>query len=98
MLLATSCSSDREGQTDESSAAEVQASYEAIGLVKTITDSKNYINIDHEAIPGFMDAMTMFFPVADTSILQGIAVNDSVRFTITVQHDKYGVSKIELIR
>lgn len=96
VMLLAACSTDK-GDAGSDGSAEVQASYDAVGVVKTITDTKNYINIDHEAIPGFMDAMAMFFPVADTAILRGVAVNDSIRFTIEVQNDKFGVSGIEVI-
>lgn len=70
--------------------------YDAVGVVKTITPSKNFVNIDHEDISGFMDAMAMFFPVSDTSILQNIAVNDSVVFTIEIIEGQAGISSIKV--
>jgi Cu/Ag efflux protein CusF len=40
------------------------------------------IEIDHQDIEGLMPAMQMEFPVADASLLNGIAVNDRIDFTI----------------
>jgi Cu/Ag efflux protein CusF len=40
------------------------------------------IEIDHQDIEGLMPAMQMEFPVTDPSILNGIAVNDRIDFTI----------------
>ena len=44
--------------------AESNRTYEAIGVVNAISASKAHINIDHEEIEGFMDAMQMFFSAA----------------------------------
>ncbi len=89
LLLLAGCASDTEP-------SDTSQTFEAVGVVKTITPTKNYINIDHEDIPGFMDAMTMFFPVLDTSILQNVAVNDSVVFTIEIIEGNAVVSAIKV--
>lgn len=49
--------------------------------------------LDHEPIPGFMDAMTMGYKVDPPSILQGLTAGDSVRFTIDA--GKNAVVRIE---
>lgn len=54
--------------------------YEAVGRVTTIMANKHFVIIQHEAIPGYMDAMSMPFAVEDTTLLDGIAARDSVRF------------------
>jgi Cu/Ag efflux protein CusF len=40
------------------------------------------IEIDHEEIVGLMQAMQMEFPLNDRALLNGIAVNDRVDFTV----------------
>lgn len=40
--------------------------------------------IDHEAIPGHMDAMRMDFRVADPSLLNGLAEGDKATFEVEV--------------
>ncbi len=96
LFLWAGCSSDH---TDGSLPPdhETVQTYEAIGVVKTITPTKNYINIDHEAISGFMGAMAMFFPVPDTSVLRNVAVDDSIKFTIEVKAGKPNVSAITVL-
>ncbi|MEM8485417.1 MAG: copper-binding protein [Bacteroidota bacterium] len=71
--------------------------FEARGIVKVITDSKSYVNIDHEDIPGYMDAMAMFFAVKDSTVLNGIAVGDSVQFTIAIDDMEPAIVLLEVI-
>lgn len=40
--------------------------------------------IDHEAIPGLMEAMTMPFVARDSTQLQGVVAGDSVQFRYVV--------------
>ena len=66
-------------------AAAVQTnSYHAVGVVKNLYPNPKApaIEIDHEDIEGLMPAMQMEFPVTDASLLNGIAVNDRIDFTI----------------
>lgn len=72
--------------------------YEAVGVVRAISESKAHINIDHEAIEGFMDAMQMFFPVLDSAMLVEIEVADSVQFEIVVENGNYAISSIDVIQ
>lgn len=84
------------GCTSDSEPSDTSQTFEAVGVIKTITPTKKFVNIDHEDIPGFMDAMTMFFPIPDTSILQNVAVNDSVLFTIQIVEGNAGISAIKV--
>ena len=69
--------------------------YQGVGVVKAIPESNMHVNIDHEAIEGFMDAMQMFFPVADSNVLSGIQVSDSIRFMVVVENGNYVISSID---
>ncbi len=68
------------------------------GVVKNITPSKDYIVIDHEVIAGYMNAMTMPFPLQDPALVEGISRGDSVRFELTVAGSEAQVSKVTRIR
>lgn len=84
-FLLSACTGDAGSSDADTSSAAVQIdTYESRGVVKSITPSRNYINIDHEAIPGFMDAMAMMFSVKDTSIVSAVVVGDSISFEIEV--------------
>lgn len=64
-------------------AAAVQThTYQAVGVVKALNPKRPGIEIAHEDIAGLMPAMQMEFPVTDGSLLDGLAVNDRIDFTI----------------
>lgn len=48
------------------------------GKVVAVDKAEKKVTIDHEAIPGFMGAMTMTYPVQDEHALDGIAAGDQV--------------------
>ena len=77
-------------------AAAVQAnSYQGVGVVKSLNPKLPAIEIDHEEVVGLMPAMQMEFPVTDVSLLNGLAVNDRIDFTIV---DQTGAMKITAIK
>jgi Cu/Ag efflux protein CusF len=53
-----------------------------VGIVKGLDPKLPAIEIDHQDIAGLMPAMQMQFPVTDVSLLNGLAVNDRIDFTI----------------
>jgi protein SCO1 len=50
--------------------------YAARGVVQKISPGQLRATIKHEAIPGYMGAMTMEFPALDTNVLNGISPGD----------------------
>ena len=69
--------------TPSGPAAAVQSnSYHGVGVVKSLNPKAPAIEIDHGDIEGLMPAMQMEFPVTDASMLNGIAINDRIDFTI----------------
>ena len=77
-------------------AAAIQAnSYQGVGVVKSLNPKLPGIKIDHEEVVGLMPAMEMEFPVTDVSLLNGLAVNDRVDFTIV---DNTGEMKITALK
>jgi protein SCO1/2 len=87
-MLVTSC--DR-GPSGTGSSSEVEAkpgtnrqAYEVKGLIVALKPGEKSVEIKHEAIPGYMPAMTMPFDVKDTNELAGLAPGESVIFRLTV--------------
>ncbi len=76
-------------------AAVASNSYEGVGVVKAIDLKGPAIEIDHQDIEGLMPAMQMEFPVTDASLLNGIAVNDRIDFTIEAAKGQMKVSAIK---
>jgi Cu/Ag efflux protein CusF len=63
------------------------------GTVIAVVPSSSQIVVDHKAIPGFMEAMTMGYRVEPASLLTGVQAGDAVRFTIDPQQK--AIVKIE---
>lgn len=63
------------------------------GKVIAVVPSSNQLVIEHGAIKGFMDAMTMGYPADPASLLEGLKAGDKVRFTIDVK--KKTIVKVE---
>ena len=54
------------------------------GVVKELEADGKTAVIRHEAIPGYMQAMTMPFEVRDTNLLRGLQVGDAISFELAV--------------
>ena len=58
--------------------------YQGRGVAEKIAPDLQSVTIDHEAIPGYMMAMTMDFPVQNTNELTGISPGDQITFTLVM--------------
>lgn len=65
------------------------------GIVRVVAPEINRIFIDHENIPGLMEAMTMTFEPADPTLLNGVTPGDRVRFTLQEQANRLILIGIE---
>jgi protein SCO1/2 len=54
------------------------------GVIKELQPDGKTAVIRHEAIPGYMQAMTMPFEVRDTNLLRGLKPGDSISFKLAV--------------
>ena len=84
--------------TPSGPAAAVQTNtYHGVGVVKHVYTNPKApaIEIDHGDIDGLMPAMQMEFPVTDPHLLDGIAVNDRIDFTIEAAAGQMRVSAIK---
>jgi Cu/Ag efflux protein CusF len=61
--------------------------YPLTGRVVSIDKPNHSINIDGDAIPGFMTAMTMPYQVEDDSILEKVAPGDQIKAEIVLGHE-----------
>lgn len=99
LVLLTTCepSKNQSGSpTPVGPAAAVQTnSYHGVGVVKSINPKAPAIEIDHGDIENLMPAMQMEFPVTDANLLNGIAVNDRIDFTV---EDAAGVMRVTEIK
>jgi Cu/Ag efflux protein CusF len=94
VLAATTSPQQEQG----SRAAETGAPKTVVGEGKVVATvpSSNQIVVEHGEIKGFMEAMTMGYPVDPPSLLEGLKSGDKVRFTIDVP--KKAIVKIEKLK
>jgi protein SCO1/2 len=65
-------------------AAGAPKTYPVRGIVQSVEPDQHRLTVKHEAIPGYMAAMTMPFTVRDTNELAGVAAGDDIAFTLAV--------------
>ncbi len=68
-------------------AASAPRTFHAKGVVKSFGAGRAYVNIAHEDIPGYMNAMTMSFEPKSKTQLDGIAEKDKVEFDFSETDD-----------
>jgi len=66
----------------QSREAGVEREFQARGVIRAVLQEINVVVLSHDDISGFMPSMTMGFRIRDPQLLQGLAVGDSVRFTL----------------
>ncbi len=66
----------------------------AKGVVRGVHAAQGQVTIDHEEIPGMMDAMTMTFDVADPASLDGLEPGAEVDFELIYEGGRYTVTEI----
>jgi protein SCO1 len=76
-------------------AVHAEQRYEARGLVLSVDRARGSMVVSCNEIPGFMDAMAMPFPVADTKVLDSLKRGALVDFTLVVGKD---ASRAENVR
>ena len=69
--------------------------YEIRGTVVSVDAPRLLIEIDQEAIPGVMPAMTMPYEVADAGVLSGLRAGDRVRGTLRVDSRGYVITSLQ---
>jgi Cu/Ag efflux protein CusF len=79
-------------------AAEETHRYELRGKVVELRPGEtNAAVIDHEEIVGFMDAMTMTFPVKDAAEFAKLHANDVITADVVSNDDGFYIENIEVV-
>jgi protein SCO1/2 len=91
LLLAGGCKPQAAPEPAGGSAAQA---YTARGVVRQIAPDRHSVTIQHEAIPGYMGAMTMDFPVKDTNELTGLGPGDGITFKLMVRENEDWVEQL----
>lgn len=71
--------------------------YSVRGLVLKVDQQEQTLLVSHEAIPGYMDAMTMPYHVSKPEELASLKAGSLVAFTLTVDDESSSVSGIHVL-
>ena len=65
------------------------------GIVREVDPARSQLTVEHEAIPGYMQGMTMPFPVRDDpQVLKLLRPGDRIEATLVIQKESYWLEKI----
>lgn len=79
------------------SAEEVPTTYQVRGVVKDLHPETKKAIIDHEEVPGYMEAMTMPLRVRDAALLQGLKKGDRISFRLNVTEKVDWIDDIKVL-
>jgi protein SCO1/2 len=69
--------------------------YTVHGVVQSVAPDQRHAMITHDAIPGYMAAMTMDFTARDPEVLNGVSAGDEVSFTLAVTETNDWMEKVQ---
>lgn len=78
-------------------AAKEPRSYAVVGELRSVSEGGKKALIKHEAIPGYMMAMTMEFNVKNPDELKGLTPGDKLRFRLVPTDDTHWIDQIQKI-
>jgi mono/diheme cytochrome c family protein len=79
--------SDTVGPANNAAVVVEVQTYKSVGVIKSVDVENGKVTVDHEDIPGYMQAMEMTEPVAETS-LDGLKPGDKVEFDLRREGSK----------
>ncbi len=94
-LSAVSCNKSAPTVTTDNASSSAKR-YHLKGKVVSIDKQSGSANVDADAIPGFMDAMTMPYDIKPVSQLDQIAVGDTIEADVVLDGDKYWLENVKV--
>src|SRR5581483_10183556 len=100
-LWLSACGTQQKSQTstEPPPGAQQQAEtkrYELKGKVVSIDSSGKQMVVDHQAIPGFMDAMAMPYAVKDPASLAAVKAGDQITASVLVSNEGVVLDQIKV--
>jgi protein SCO1/2 len=71
--------------------------YSLHGKIMSVDKMGHELIIDHDAIPGFMEAMTMPYEVTDDKFLNQVSPGDEIRADLQIQGDKIAIDQLQVL-
>jgi protein SCO1/2 len=95
-LLPLACSKRDEPEPAKTAAAPASARrYELRGVIRGVDAAKREVTVEHEEIVGYMDAMTMSFPVRDDpQVFEILRAGDRLEAKLVVDEGDYWLEQV----
>jgi protein SCO1/2 len=91
------CNKQSGGGTSSGTAASGELkSFPIRGKIVSVDATKGSVLLDHEAVPGFMDAMTMTYKLKDASVVSELHPGDRITATLLVRKTSDGFEDPQL--
>jgi protein SCO1 len=71
--------------------------YSLHGKVMSIDKMGHELIVDHDAIPGFMEGMTMPYAVTDNKLLSQVGPGDEIKADLQVQGDHIAIDQLQVL-
>ena len=71
--------------------------YAVHGVVQAVAPDRRQVRVKHDAIAGYMGAMTMDFPARDSNVLNGVSAGDEVSFTLAVTETNDWIEGLQVL-
>ena len=68
------------------------------GKIMSVDKLGQELIVDHDAIPGFMEAMTMPYPVSDKAMLDRVGTGDEIQADLRVTGEQIAIDKLDIVR
>ena len=94
VLLISACQKPKSQQPTASPDAKT---FPLRGKVVSVDKLKKTVSIDHQAIPNYMEAMTMDFPIHNNDILNTLTKDSEIRADLVVDKGEYWIENINVV-
>jgi protein SCO1/2 len=94
VALSTSCNKSSTQPSSQQASAPAAKHYQLKGKVVSIDKQSKMVNVDSEAIPGYMDAMTMPYVVKPESELDQLKPGEPITADLIVQDESAWLENI----
>lgn len=95
VLVPLGCAKRQSPAPDKPAASANAQRYDLRGIVRSVDREKREITVDHEEIPGFMDAMTMPFAVRDDpQVFDIVHAGDRIEAKLVVDAGDYWLEQL----
>jgi protein SCO1/2 len=95
-LMMAGCSRTPTKTAEPAESAAAEERHELRGEVVSVNREERTLRIKHEEIAGWMEAMTMDFPVQDQSELDKVKPGDRITATVFVRDLDYHVGNLQV--